>query len=563
MGDISMQTNGAAGATGRERRRALLPLLGVGLALLLLAAACGSSSSSGGGGGSTSGTIGDEGTPVDGGSLIMALPSAATGWNPHDSQWAQPASFVGSSVLEPLATINGDLDAVPWLATSWTPNATFDQWTIKLRDKVTFQNGEAFDAKAVALNINDATTAALSSQAVKGLITGATAVDDLTVQVTMSQAWAAFPSSFLNGQSAMMMAPAMLTSPDRGNQHPIGTGPFTFASWDASSIFKTVKNPSYWQAGLPHLNQLEFHVLADSSSQSNALQTGDVNMVFTGSAEEANSLQSSYTVLKDWGSEPGMVITQTLPEVNGTANPLANPNARLALAYATDRQALATAVGEGVQTPSSPFPPSSKWGLPEDQNGYVSFDLDKAKQAVAQYKTDTGESSLKFTLSATADIDTQKVAQLAQGQWKEAGIDASIEQLEPTAFISKVVQGNYEAAFFNIYSSPDPDQNYYFWSQSTANPVGQISINFTHFTNPQMQASLQTGRQSADFATRKKAYDDVVVNQINANHVNIWTYSTPYSLIASPKVHGLQEASQVPFGNFQPKTWLGALWLSQ
>ena len=51
-----------------------------------------------------------------------------------------------------------------------------------LRDGVTFQNGERFDATAVALNITDATTAALSSQAVKGLITGATAVDDLTVR---------------------------------------------------------------------------------------------------------------------------------------------------------------------------------------------------------------------------------------------------------------------------------------------------------------------------------------------------------------------------------------------
>jgi len=531
------------------------------LVLGLLAAGCGSSSK--GGGGTTSGTIGDEGTPVEGGNLIMAVVGGASGWNPHDSQWAQPASMVASSILEPLATVDANLDAAPWLATSWTPNATFDQWTIVLRSGVTFQNGEAFDAAAVKLNIDDATTAALSSQAVKGLITGSTVIDDRTVRVDMSQPWAAFPSSFLNGQSAMMMAPAMLTSPDRGNQHPVGTGPFAFASWDQSTLFKTVKNPTYWQAGLPHLDQLEFHVLADSTSQSAALQSGDVNMVFANSAEEANSLESTYTVLKDWGSEPGMIITQTLPDVNGTPNPLSNKNARMALAYATDRQSLAAAVGEGVLSPSSPFPPSSKWGLPEDQNGYPSFDLDKAKQFVDAYKTDTGESSLKFTLSAVANIDTQKVAQLVQSQWKEAGIDATIEQMEDTSFISKVVQGNYQAAFFNIYSSPDPDQNYYFWSSSTANGVGKISINFTELTNPQMQASLQTGRQSPDFATRKKAYDDIVVNQINANAVNIWTYSTPYSLIASPKVHGLKEASEVPFGNFQPKTWLAKLWLSK
>jgi hypothetical protein len=45
--------------------------------------------------------------------------------------------------------------------------------------------------------------------------------------------------------------------------------------------------------------------------------------------------------------------------------------------------------------------------------------------------------------------------------------------------------------------------------------------------------------------------------------VNIWTFSTPYSIIAAPAVKGLKVASEVPFGNFQPKTWLGGLWLKR
>ena len=74
--------------------------------------------------------------------------------------------------------------------------------------------------------------------------------------------------------------------------------------------------------------------------------------------------------------------------------------------------------------------------------------------------------------------------QLVQSQWKEVGIDDQIETLEQTAYITKVVTGDYQAAFFRIYSSPDPDQNYYFWSSSTAKGVGNISINFTQFTTP-------------------------------------------------------------------------------
>ena len=44
--------------------------------------------------------------------------------------------------------------------------------------------------------------------------------------------------------------------------------------------------------------------------------------------------------------------------------------------------------------------------------------------------------------------------------------------------------------------------------------------------------------------------------------MNIWTISTPYSLIAASRVHGLDGARTVPFGNFQPKTWVADLWVS-
>ena len=528
------------------------------VAIAFLAAGCSTVATTAGG---ASATIGNEGTPVDGGDLVVAVDNDTSGWNPHDNQWAQAGSMVGSSVLEPLATTDADLDAAPWLAESWTPNATFDSYTIVLRTGVTFQNGQPLDAAALKLNIDDASTAGLSGVAIKGLIKLVTVVDDHTVRVDLAQPWAAFPSSFLNGQSAMMMAPAMLSSPTRGSDHPIGTGPYTFVSWQPGATFKATKNVSYWQAGLPHLDGIEFQVLADGSAQAAALRSGDVNLLFTSRPSSANTLASQYTVIKDWGSEPGMAMTNTIPIVKGSPNPMSNQHARLALAYATDREALASAAGDGVQSPSSPFPPTSKWGLPDDQNGYVSFDLDQAKAQVALYEQDTGASSLSIILSSPAGVDMARLTQLLQSQWNEAGIDTSIDASEATSFITNVVSGAYQVAIFNIYSSPDPDQNHYFWSADTAKGAGQVSINFTQLTNPQMEADLKTGRESNDFATRKAAYDDLV-HEINTQAVNIWTFSTPYSLIASPKVHGFQQPSKVPFGNFQPKTWLGDLWLS-
>jgi len=529
-------------------------------ALCLVAASCSSSGSSGSTT-SSSDTIADEGPPVDGGSIVIGVPAETSGWNPHDNQIGQTGSLVTSAILEPLAALDANLDPVPWLATSWTPNATYDSYTIALRPGVTFQNGEPFDAAAAKLNIDDALTGTVSSTALKGLITKVTVVDSLTIQVSLSQPWAAFPNTFLASLSGMMMAPAALNSPTRGTDHPIGTGPFTFSSWKPDSALIATKNPSYWQPGLPHLDQIEFRVINETSTQSAAVKTGDVTMIFTDSAAAANTLTSGYTVIKDWTSEPSMAIVNTIPEVNGASNPLTNLHARLALAYATDRSALAAAVGQGVQTPNSPFPSTSKWGLPEDQNGYVNFDLDKAKQEVAAYEADTGATSFKITLSLATTGDNQQIAQLLQGQWSEAGITTTLDPMEITTSSIDVVFGHYQVAIFPLYSSPDPDQNYFFWAAANIHGEGTLSLNFSQFTTPQLETGITTGRESPDFATRKAAYDEVV-HQINGAAVNIWTYSTPYSIIASPKVHGLSKASQVPFGNFQPKTWLGDLWLS-
>ena len=88
-------------------------------------------------------------------------------------------------------------------------------------------------------------------------------VDDHTVLVDLTQPWAAFPSSFLDGQTSDDDgAGDAQASADHGVKHPIGTGPFTFDSWSPGDTFKVKKNPTYWQAGQPHLDQIEFKVHA-------------------------------------------------------------------------------------------------------------------------------------------------------------------------------------------------------------------------------------------------------------------------------------------------------------
>jgi hypothetical protein len=83
------------------------------LVLAVLAASCAredTSSTANTAPNDTSALIKDEGTPVAGGSLTIGMPAETPGWNQHDEQWPYWSVIEGSSVLEPLATVDKDLN---------------------------------------------------------------------------------------------------------------------------------------------------------------------------------------------------------------------------------------------------------------------------------------------------------------------------------------------------------------------------------------------------------------------------------------------------------------------
>jgi peptide/nickel transport system substrate-binding protein len=527
----------------------------------LVVAACGTSSSPPDSEAGRSEINGDEGEPVEGGVLVVAVDSETSGWNPAIDRWAPAGALVGSSVLEPLATLDADAVAQPWLATGWEANQAHDVWTVELRDDVRFHDGARFDAEAVKVNLDHIVEAPLSSVAMRPVFDEVVVVDDRTVEVRLKTSWAAFPSSFLAGQSALMRSPASMQTPDQGSRHPVGTGPFVFREWRPDSAFITVANPDYWIEGQPHLDGIEYRPIADPTSRAAALESGDVDMAVIGQVDTAHRLDGSFRVLRNWDVTPAALLTNVRPTIGGGPNPMSNVHARRAMAHAIDPEAIAATIGADVEIPTSPFSPENPWGQPSEENRYPQFDLDAAEQELAAYREQSGQEVLRVTILGPSDTGSQSVLQVVQQQLAAAGIEADIEGLEAGSLISTVVSARYEVAMFSNYSSPDPDQNHYFWSADTAPGEGEININFTGFTNETTEAALRQGRESDSFEVRKQAYN-TLVEEFNVNAVHLWLYYIPSSLAAAPKVKGLSAIGDVRFANFQPKVWIGGLWLA-
>ena len=556
----------------RTTHPARLTGLALVVVLTLVAAACGSANHTTGAA-APQGTTAAASKPVSGGSIVVGIPTESPGWNPATNEWDDTGNLVGSTVLEPLAVPGADAGAKPWLATSWIANSDFTRWVVNLRKGVQFQDGTPFDAQAVVDNFNAYLQSPFYTLTLGPIFKGVKALSDSSVEVDFKQSFAAFPSSYLDSASTYMMAPSMMKASDKGSSHPVGTGPFVFSSWEPNNSFKVNRNPHYWggldangkvQSGTPYLNSIEFRVITDEGTRSAALQSGDIDMLTTIQASTANSLAGQFNEVKDWDGNSAFVQFNTLAKVNGQANPFADIHARRAVAYATDAKAVADEAGKGLNLATSPFGPNTPWGMPSDQNGYVSYDLTKAKAEVAAYEQDTGASSLTFTLIGLPDITTARTLQQLTAQWAKAGITAHIQTLAQTARISAIVSGGFEAQFGNNYGYPDPDNQYYFWTSAGIVNGGAVRINFSSYTTPQMDKDMNTGRESGYPKIRKAAYDDVV-RQLNAGLTHDWLYYTPFTYVAQKKVQGLDSPTgpgHVPFGNFMPKPWWGQIWVS-
>ena len=87
-------------------------------------------------------------------SSTFGLEAETTNYCLSRAQLAISGIQVVAAVYDTLTVPNAKGEAVPYLAKSVEPNADFTEWTITLRDGVTFHDGKPLDADAVKLNLD-------------------------------------------------------------------------------------------------------------------------------------------------------------------------------------------------------------------------------------------------------------------------------------------------------------------------------------------------------------------------------------------------------------------------
>ncbi|MCW5952384.1 MAG: ABC transporter substrate-binding protein, partial [Propionibacteriaceae bacterium] len=218
-----------------------------------------------------------------GGTVTMRLGADISSWDPCVIQAATVPGTMGdvlNSVYGALVYTDDQGVVQPGMAESLTTEDGVT-WTFKLRPEVTFTDGTPYDAAAVKFAYDRAADPAnaCTSQQWIATWTSVEAVDDLTVKVTLPSANANFNLQVAE-LAAFVGSPASLEGvTDKTAIQPVGAGPFMLESRDQGVKTVLKKNPGYWDAPRPYIDQYVLLTIPESNTGQNMVVQGDLDFM--------------------------------------------------------------------------------------------------------------------------------------------------------------------------------------------------------------------------------------------------------------------------------------------
>jgi len=441
--------------------------------------------------------------------MVVAVSSDTAGFDPARGSSNSSATEVPRNVaifdtlfFQDSATY----DLVAQLALGMT-STDAKVWTLKLRPDVKFSDGTTLDAAAVKFNWDRIKDPALASPVRSSALsmTDETVIDPVTLRITLASANGQFPR-VIGSQLAWIGSPTAIQKQgaDDFNVHPVGAGPFLLKEYVRGDHTLLQRNPGYYAAPLPYLDQVNIRIIPDDSQRLNSLYTNEIQMGRVSRPQDCADAKSK-------GKQCVVAILNGGNDLifNDGKAPFNNKSFRQAVGEAIDRDAYNTTIEGGAGLPvSSMFQPTSPFYEPD----VIVSKYDPA-DATAKFKAlfdANGGKKTEFTISASLGKSLD-AATFFQGQLLQDGsgackacqfkqyVTVNVTPVTTPVLVSNSISGTYDAQIWaNLPLDPEPNLFSSFRSGA--------STNFNRYSNSQVDAALDTGRTALDAAARKAAY---------------------------------------------------------
>ena len=377
--------------------------------------------------------------------LTVAIPGDVNDFDPLTDGLDVFDNIGRLALYDSLSRLDAQMHTQPDLAASWS-SSDGKTWIFHLRPNVKWHDGHAFTAADVQYTMQRLLDPKVGSYIANlgANIQRVVAVDPLTVRFALKQV----DASFIN--TLVYISIVEKGSGSANKAHPIGTGPYTFASWTPNEQIVLKANPSYW-AGAPKISQLILKPIADPNVALLNLRGGSVDLI--------TSITPSMVPQIKAMSNASLVVVNPSTELDyvdfvSKKPPLNNPKVRQALAMCFDLSAIQKLVYNGLGQPSNNWiAPTSPFYTPVPN---FSYNPVAARKLLAQAGYPHG---FPFTIEQLQGYPTlNQEAVIWQAGLQKAGVQATLRMNEINAWIDRFGKSNYQATMDTDVQGPDPNR---------------------------------------------------------------------------------------------------------
>lgn len=437
-----------------------------------------------------------EGGQRNGSELRLAIGGESEDGYDPTLGWGRYGSPLFQSTL---LTREDDLSIGMDLATDYSVSDDGLVWTVDIRDDVTFSDGEPLSAEDVAYTFTTAATQGGLTDVTA--LESAIAVDDDTVELTLDSP----QSTFVNRLVTLGIVPEHAHGEDYALQ-PVGSGPFTFVSWERGQQLVVERNDDYY-GELPDFERITFVFTGEDASLA-AMRTGDVDLAGVPSTLATQDIDGAEVVAVTSVDNRGVSLPYR-PSGETTADgiPIGNDvtsdvAVRRALNVAIDREALVDGILEGYGSPAYGPADATPWF--EESTAFDDADPAAGRallEAAGWVDTDgdgivekNGQPAAFELYYPAEDSLRQGLAVNVADQARESGLDISARG----ASWEEIDQIKHSQAVLFGWGSHDPTELYNLYHSGEA---GLDYNNATFYANAEVDAHLDAAVAAPDEAS--------------------------------------------------------------
>ncbi len=362
-------------------------------------------------------------------SIVVGIQQDIDSLDPHKATAAGTKEIL-FNIFEGLVKPDENGSLINALASDYTISEDGLVYTFALREGVKFHNGNAVTAEDVKYSLERVSGLLDGTPLISTLSTiqAVDIIDEHTVQVTVGSANTELIYSFV---AAIIPA----GSGEEEGTDPIGTGPFSFVSYEPLKGITLAKNPDYWQEGLPKLDSVEFRIMGDGDTALMELQGGTVDFYAYLTDSQAQALKNSHQVL----SSPTNMVQALF--LNNAVEPLNDVRVRQAISYALDKNEINDFVagGNGTLISSAMLPTLKEYYVDLNDTYGSAANVEKAMELMADAGYADGF-DLEIAIVSDYPFHMQ-TGEVIVEQLKKIGINAAIKGMDNNTWLEQVYNG--------------------------------------------------------------------------------------------------------------------------